>query len=69
MDKLIEALKAVRETRTDSSRTEVVTRVHLTGRMTARERMAALLDEDSAVEYGIIAGKTQEGDWVADYGR
>ncbi len=68
MDKLIEALKAVRETRTDSSRTEVVTRVHLTGRMTARERMAALLDEDSAVEYGIIAGKTQEGDWVAETG-
>jgi len=64
--KLIENLGKVR--RTDSNRAESVTRVHLAGRKTARERLQALLDADSAVEYGAIAGRTPDGDWVPETG-
>ncbi len=66
--KLIENLKAAKKTRADSSRADVVTQVHLRGRMTARERLDLLLDEDSTVEYGTIAGQTPEGDWLAETG-
>ncbi len=66
--KLIDALKGARETRTDSSRADVVTEVHRRGRMTARERLASLLDEGSAVEYGSIAGQTKDGEWIAETG-
>ncbi|MEO2176354.1 MAG: carboxyl transferase domain-containing protein [bacterium] len=66
--KLIEDLDAARGTRSDSSRVDAVTQVHLSGRMTARERLKLLLDEDSMVEYGSIAGQTSDGKWVAETG-
>ena len=66
--KLIDNLKAARATRADSSRPGIVDRVHQSGRMTARERLQLLLDADSAVEYGTIAGQTPEGAWVAETG-
>ena len=53
--KLIDALHATRKVQSDEARPDIVARVHSNGRMTARERMAALLDADSAVEYGSIA--------------
>ena len=66
--KLIAALTATHDSQSDAARPDVVTQVHGRGRMTARERMAALLDADSGVEYGAIAGKTQQGEWVAETG-
>lgn len=66
--KLIDALDAARKQRSDAARPDAVARVHSNGRMTAQERMKALLDPDSEVEYGVIAGKTPEGDWVPEAG-
>ena len=66
--KLIDALHATRKVQSDEARPDIVARVHSNGRMTARERMAALLDADSAVEYGSIAGQTSDGEWVAEAG-
>ncbi len=66
--KLIDALNATRKTQGDAARPDIVTRVHKNGRMTARERMIALLDADSEVEYGTIAGQTTDGEWVAEAG-
>lgn len=66
--KLIENVKEARAARTDLSRPDIVTRVHSSGRMTARERLQRLLDADSAVEYGVIAGQTPGGDWVPETG-
>ncbi len=66
--KLIDAVTEARGTRADAARPEIVTHVHTKGRLTARERLELLLDEDSAVEYGSIAGKTGEGDWIAETG-
>ncbi len=66
--KLIEAVIAARGAQADAERPEAVARVHASGRLTARERIHALLDEDSAVEYGTIAAQTRDGDWVAEGG-
>ena len=66
--KLIDALHAARRARSDEARTDSVSRVHASGRMTARERMTALLDADSGVEYGAIAGQTSDGEWVPEAG-
>ena len=52
----------------DAARPEAVGRVHQTGRLTARERLSALLDADSEVEYGAIAARTPDGRWVAEAG-
>lgn len=64
----IKALLQAREGQRDAARPEVVTRLHADGKMTARERVFALLDPDSAVEYGSIAAQTAEGDWIAEAG-
>jgi len=64
----IDALRAAREGQLDRARPEVVGRVHAGGRLTARERVEALLDAGSAVEYGGIAARTAEGDWIAEAG-
>lgn len=66
--KLIDALKAARESQTDAARPDIVSRVHENGRMTARERMSALLDTDSEVEYGRIAAQTTDGQWITEPG-
>ena len=66
--KLIDALHAARRAQTDAARPDVVARVGARGRMTARERILALLDPDSAVEYGAIAAQTHDGEWIAEAG-
>lgn len=64
----IAALTNAKATQLDVARPEAVARVHQTGKLTARERMAALLDPGTAVEYGAIAAVDDEGGWVAEAG-
>ncbi len=64
----IDALEVARAAQLDAARPEAVDRVHQTGRLTARERLSALLDPDSEVEYGAIAARTPEGEWVPEAG-
>lgn len=52
----------------DAARPDIVTRVHGTGKLTARERIGLLLDADSEVEYGSIAARSAEGEWVPEAG-
>jgi len=66
--KRIEALQETRKAQSDVERPEIVTRVHGNRKLTARERMDALLDADSEVEYGAIAGRSPDGEWVAEAG-
>lgn len=64
----IKTLTDARAGTKDAARPDIVTRVHGTGKLTARERIRLLLDADSAVEYGNIAAKTEGGAWVAEAG-
>ena len=66
--KSIDALLEARGERSDSARSDAVAAVRDSGRMTARERMHALLDPGSEVEYGSIAAQTREGGWVPEAG-
>lgn len=52
----------------DAARPDIVTRINATGKMTARQRVDALLDADSAVEYGSIAAQSEAGEWIAEAG-
>ncbi len=65
--KLIDEVLAARARAYDEARPEVVARVHANGKLTARERIAALLDPGSAVEYGVLSGRG-ESDWVQTTG-
>ncbi len=67
-DTELRALQRVRQSRQDAARPDIVTKVHDRQKMTAHERMGLLLDESSAVEYGSIAAKTREGDWIGEAG-
>lgn len=67
-DPRIEALLEARARKQDAARPAIVSRTHGTGKMTARERILALLDEDSAVEYGAIAAQSDSGEWIAEAG-
>ena len=42
----------------DDARPGVIDAVHRHGRLTARERLTALFDQESFVEYGALAGRT-----------
>ena len=64
----IKALEDARSGLKDAARPDIVTRVGKTGKLTARERIRLLLDPGSAVEYGSIAAKSRDGDWVAEAG-
>ena len=64
----IRALREARAGLRDAARPDIVTRVHGTGKLTARERVRLLLDADSEVEYGSIAARTTEGAWVPEAG-
>ncbi|MPY96366.1 MAG: hypothetical protein GEV08_25870, partial [Acidimicrobiia bacterium] len=64
----IESLTAAKAAQRDASRPEAVARVHHTGKLTARERIAALLDPGTEVEYGSIAAVDDQGGWVAEAG-
>jgi acetyl-CoA carboxylase carboxyltransferase component len=61
-------LGKARHEQRDDARPEVVTRVHGAGKLTARERIDRLLDTGSAVEYGSIAAKSRDGEWIAEAG-
>ena len=61
-DKLIEQIRDAHEQSMDAARPAAVEAAHAAGRLTARERMATLLDPDSFVEYGALAGETTEAD-------
>jgi hypothetical protein len=64
----ITALQKARDRLKDAARPDIVTRVHGTEKLTARERIELLLDPDSCVEYGGIAARTRDGDWVGEAG-
>ncbi|MCC6434170.1 MAG: carbamoyl-phosphate-synthetase, partial [Acidimicrobiales bacterium] len=64
----IDALAAAKASQLDPARPEAAERVHLTGKLTARERRAALLDPGTAVEYGSIAAVATDGSWVPEAG-
>ncbi|SVB35768.1 uncharacterized protein METZ01_LOCUS188622, partial [marine metagenome] len=67
-DETNDALRQAKDSQQDTSRAEVVTRVHSGNKLTARERVDLLLDPDSAVEYGSIAAKSRDGQWIAETG-
>ncbi len=56
----VQALAAARQALLDAGRPDAVARVHRRGRRTARERIAALVDEGSFVEHGIFARPADE---------
>ena len=64
----IRKLEAARGRLRDAARPDIVTRVHGTGKLTARERVGLLLDADSEVEYGRVAARSAEGEWVPEAG-
>ena len=64
----LEDLEATRASQLDEARPDAVAAVHRAGRLTARERLAALLDPDTEVPYGAIAAVTSDGAWVAEAG-
>jgi acetyl-CoA carboxylase carboxyltransferase component len=67
-DKLIEAIHDARASAQDAARPDVIERRHASGFLTPRERIAALLDPGSAVEYGALAGRTHAGAWLPTRG-
>ena len=69
MDKnRINALADAKARRHDEARADAVAQVHAGGKLTARERVHALLDSDSEIEYGAIAAVDQEGGWIPETG-
>ncbi len=67
-DETNDALRQAKDSQQDTSRADVVTHVHSGNKLTARERVDLLLDPDSAVEYGSIAAKSGDGEWIAEAG-
>ena len=64
----VEDLLAAKRAQLDEARPAAAERVHLSGKLTARERIAALIDPGSEVEFGSIAAIDAEGAWVAEAG-
>lgn len=64
-EKLIEQILKARSDAMDESRPLASESSHSAGYLTARERMAELLDRDSFIEYGVLAGAVA-GDTPAD---
>jgi acetyl-CoA carboxylase carboxyltransferase component len=58
--KLVDAIYEARAAAYDTGRPEAVARVHATRHLTARERITALLDVGSEVEFGILQGRDGE---------
>jgi acetyl-CoA carboxylase carboxyltransferase component len=59
-DALIEPLHEARERAADRARPEAVAKIHERGRLTARERIDAVIDPGSFVETGVLAGADDE---------
>src|SRR4030095_9806417 len=68
-EKTIEQLRAARHERSDPARPDIVTKVHRGGKLTARERLALLMDPGSEVEYGTIAAVDPKADPESNVGR
>jgi acetyl-CoA carboxylase carboxyltransferase component len=64
----VTTLAAAKAAQLDEARPQAATRVHDTGKLTARERIALLMDPGTEVEYGSIAAIDAQGDWVAEAG-
>ena len=67
-DFLIKKLRDIKALRLDASRPLAVEKVRSMDHLTARERTATLLDPDSEVEFGSIAARDTDGDWVPESG-
>ena len=65
---LINKLREAKALRQDASRPSAVEKVHSTNHLTARERTSMLLDPGSAVEFGAIAARDEDGEWVPEKG-
>jgi acetyl-CoA carboxylase carboxyltransferase component len=65
--KLIGAIHEARARGADNGRGEAIARVHASGHLSARERVARLLDPGSAVELGALQGRTEWG-WAHTLG-
>jgi acetyl-CoA carboxylase carboxyltransferase component len=63
----IDELYEARSRGYDPARPEAVAKVRASGHMTARERITALLDPGSAVEFGVLQGRGPQG-WVHTLG-
>ncbi|MCU1504297.1 MAG: hypothetical protein JWM12_3651 [Ilumatobacteraceae bacterium] len=59
-DATIDQLHEARERAYDGARPETVAKVHARGRLTARERIDAVIDPGSFVETGVLAGADDE---------
>lgn len=59
-DALIEPLREARARAYDDARSEAVAKIHGRGRLTARERIDAVIDPGSFVETGVLAGPDDE---------
>ncbi len=59
-DEAIDHIQAAREQAYDSARPDAVARVHERGRLTARERIEAVIDAGTFVETGVLAGAEGE---------
>ena len=57
---LLRQIADARARGSDDARPGVVDAVHRHGRLTARERLTALFDQESLVEYGALAGRTTD---------
>jgi len=64
----IDDLRAAKLVQHDPARPDAVAKVHRTGKLTARERIAELIDPGTEVEYGSIAAMDPDGHWVAEAG-
>jgi acetyl-CoA carboxylase carboxyltransferase component len=61
-------LEAAKGRQLDAARPDAVARVHGTDKLTARERIALLLDAQTEVEYGSIAAQDADGNWIPEAG-
>lgn len=64
----IDQLEQAKGGQHDAARPDIVSKVGKVGRLTARERIARLLDPDSQVEFGAIAAATRKGEWIPEAG-
>ncbi len=66
IDELLARVDAARALGGDRARTKATERSHAAGRMTCRERVAALVDPGSFREMGALANPTRDNPFIAD---
>ncbi len=66
IDELLQQVGQARFATTDEARVKATERTHAAGRMTCRERIAALVDPGSFHEMGALAGPTRDNPFNAD---